>query len=443
MSRDFRAYWTAEVTSTFGSMFTATAVGIVAVTMFNGTAAEIGVVVAAGTLPTVLFGLLSGVVADRVGRPRRVLIAIDAIAAAAVLLLALGIWTGWATVWWLAAFNLLLGTLGLLIGPIYFTHLGAIVDGTGERDAGSAGRHAAGSAERRADDVVRARAKLQSGQYAARITGRAAAGPVIAIGAAFGLFIDALTYLVSLILLLSIRAPDRRAAQPEPAGGRRSQASVRGQIAEGVRELRRQRFLYALVTFLVVLSLVSGGIAALTAPFVLRTLGVPVTLFGLLYAVTGVAGLAGSLVATRLVSRVSNSSLALAGFAGAAGSLLIFPLAGGGPIVTAVVAGLGVALPILFGAVANVGLTGVMTVDVPAHVLGRVTATMQTAVTTAQFAGALLGGLLGDVIGVRSSLFVCGLVALCSVGLLLSAARKARRPGGTDAVAAPRVAVPA
>jgi MFS family permease len=422
MSRDFRAYWVAEVTSTFGSMLTATTVGVVAVTIFEASAAEVGIVVAAGTLPALLLGLLSGVVADRVRRPRRLLIALDAIAATSVALLALGIWQGWASVAWLIAFNLLLGTVGVLIGPVYFTHLAVLVGG-GDRAA--------------QDDVVRARAKLQTGQYSARIAGRAAAGPIVAASTALGLLFDALSYLVSLVLLVSIRAQDRGASRPASAPGEPERRSVLAQINEGIRELRRQRFLLALITYLTVASLASGGIAALTAPFLLRVLQVPVPMFGLLYAVTGVAGLIGSLAATRLVSRVSHPALAVGGFAGSAATMLIFPMAGGDLPTIAAVAGLGAALPIFFGAIANVGLTGVMTTEVPDHLLGRVTATMTTGLTGAMLLGSVGGGLLGDAIGIRAALFACGAIAAAGLGLLLRTARQ-RTPMPVPVSPAPR-----
>jgi MFS family permease len=419
MNRDFGLYWTAEVTSLFGSTFTATAVSVLAVTTFDATPGQIGLVTAAGSVPTIVFGLVSGVVADRLRRPRSVLMACNAAGAAAVLALAAGVWQGAASVWWLAGLGLLLGTTGVLTAPIYFTHLSGLLAPRGD----TASRPAPG-------DLIRGRAKLQSGQYGARLTGHAAAGPVIALSAVLGLVADALSYLVSLVLLLSIRAPDRGVAQPADRPG----GSIARQVADGARTLWRPPFLRAMLPLFAVLSAASGAVATLTAPFLLRNLQVPVALYGLLFALTGVAGLAGSVVATRLVSRVTSTTLTLIGFSGAAVALLFLPAAVGGLPIAATIAGIGIALPIFFGAMANIGLTGVITIDIPEEFLGRVTATVQTLVIWGYLVGAVVGGLLGDRFGVRAALFASGLGALVCLLIVLPAARAADTSGAEAAL---------
>jgi len=159
MARDFRVYWSGEVTSTFGSVCTATAVSVVAVQTLKVSAEQVGVLTAAGMLPTLIFGLLSGAMADGLRRPRRVLMLCEGIAAAAVAAVAAGLWQGWASVWWFVALNFVLGSLSTLVDPLYFTHLSGLVD---------------------REELVRGRARLQSGEYGAGILGRSAAGPLVA-----------------------------------------------------------------------------------------------------------------------------------------------------------------------------------------------------------------------------------------------------------------------
>ena len=412
MSRDFRAYWAAEVTSTFGSVFTVTAIGIVAVRSFDASAGQVGVVTAAATLPTVVFAVLSGTVADRLRRPRRVLMACDAVAALAVAAVAVGVWRGWATVWWLVALNLVLGGLSTLVEPVYFTHLGGLVDG---------------------EALVRGRARLQSGEYGANVVGRALAGPVVAVfGGAVGFAVDAASYVFSFVSLMRLRAPDRAVPRRDDEG----EESLLREAAAGVRAVAGHPFLRALTGFLVAWGAIMAAITALTVSFLLGTLRIPTAWYGALFAFTGLAGLAGSLLGGRWVGRISYPVLTLGGFAGAILTSLLLPVAAGPLVVAASLAVLGIALPVFFGAIANIGLTGVLTVDISEGVLGRVLAALRTATMTAQVAGALLGGLLGDLVGVRLALWLCSVAALGSLVLATPAVRS-MRPAAVPVGAAP------
>ncbi|TVT07560.1 MFS transporter, partial [Amycolatopsis bartoniae] len=197
MNRDFRYYWSAEVSSTFGSTFTTTAIGAVGVTVFAASPGELGFVSAAAILPACVFGLVAGVIGDRLRRPRRALIACDAAAALMVLAVAAGILTGAATIWWLAGLCLALGCLSTVVETVYFTHLRGLVPD---------------------DDLTAGRVRLQSGEYGARTVGQALAGFVIAAaGGAVALLLDALSYVTSLVLLTRIRTADHGAG--EWAGG--------------------------------------------------------------------------------------------------------------------------------------------------------------------------------------------------------------------------------
>jgi predicted MFS family arabinose efflux permease len=197
--------------------------------------------------------------------------------------------------------------------------------------------------------------------------------------------------------------------------------------AAAIREIGRHPFLRALVWFLILWSGVVGAIGALTGIFLLRTLHIPVSVYGLLFAFTGLAGIAGSAVGGRAAgNRSSYPVLALLGFGGGIIATMLLPMAGGPLPAVATLAVLGIALPVLCGAVANIGLTGVMVNDVPEPMLGRVLGTLRTATTVVRVPGALLGGVLGDAFGIRSALWVCCVAALASLVLTIPAMRAVR-----------------
>lgn len=72
----FKEFWAASTVSGFGSYVTVLAVRVLVVVTLHGSAAQVGLVNAAGWLRYLLFGVLTGVLVDRVRR-RPVLVATD------------------------------------------------------------------------------------------------------------------------------------------------------------------------------------------------------------------------------------------------------------------------------------------------------------------------------------------------------------------------------
>jgi predicted MFS family arabinose efflux permease len=58
--------------------------------------------------------------------------------------------------------------------------------------------------------------------------------------------------------------------------------------------------------------------------------------------------------------------------------------------------------------------------------MGRVLGTLRTATTVVRIPGALFGGVLGDVFGIRSTLWVCCVAGLASLMLTIPAMRAVR-----------------
>jgi predicted MFS family arabinose efflux permease len=146
----------------------------------------------------------------------------------------------------------------------------------------------------------------------------------------------------------------------------------------------------------------------------------PTGLYGLLFAVTGLAGLGGSVVAARLARRTGPQLLTIAGGGGIVVSSSLLPLAAGPVPVAAGLAVLGLGLPVAFGAIANIGLTVVVTDCVPEHRLGRVIGNLRALCTGAEVIGSLAGGGLGELLGLRSAIWLCAGAGLAG-GLFLLA----------------------
>ncbi|WP_066956647.1 MFS transporter [Streptomyces lushanensis] len=402
--RDLTLYWWGQTASAFGSVFTAIALPIVAVVHLGASAMEVGLLSAAATLPVLLLGLPAGALADRITRPRRALLALDCVSAVTVAAVALGLAHDIVTVVWLACLSAALGAISTLTTAVYFLHL----------------KQLAG-----ADGIGPARARLQAGQYGASLLGRLLSGPAVAVlGGASALALDAVSYLLSAVALLSMRLPDRM----PPRAGQPLVATLRG-AADGLRFFTKDPFHRALAVFIVVPTCTAAAMTALTSPFLLRTLELPAEAFGAVFALSGVMGLGGSAVAARLLRPGSDARrVALLTFTLAVACTLLLPLSAGPPALAAPSAALGIGLPVFFGAIANVAVTSVLVADVPEAVLGRSMAALQVCTAAAGILGALMGGALGSRWGVREALWAMALLGLAAVlANLPRALRTARR----------------
>lgn len=398
---DVTRYWWGQTISTFGCVFTAIALPVVAVVYLNASAAQVGAVSAAATAPVLLFGLPAGALADRITRPRRALVLLDLASAVTIGAVALGLALHIATIAWLGALAVVLGMIFTLASTLYFVHLTQLV-----------GRDAIGPT----------RARLQSGQYGAALLGRLLAGPAVAVlGAGGALSVNVASYLLSAVALVAMRSPDRVIREP----GKGLWHAVRS-AAVGLGMFRTDPFHRALAGFIFVPAAAMAGVAALTAPFLLRDLHIPPVAYGWMFAVSGLLGLAGSAAAARvLVPGRSPWTVALSCFTVAKACTLLLPLAGGPFLVAAGCAVLAIGLPAFFGALANVALTTTLMTRVGTDTLGRTMAALQMMTAAAGLTGALAGGALGDLIGVRATLWTLVLSALTVVVLALPRALSA------------------
>jgi MFS family permease len=412
--RDVTYYWCGQTASAFGSVFTTIALPVVAVVHLNASAGAIGLISAAATAPILLLGFPAGALADRLAHPRRTLVLLDLVCAAAVGAVALGLAAGTVSLLWLGLLCAVMGATSTFSMSVYFLHLRQLVG---------------------PDGIGSARARLQAGQYGAALVGRLLAGPAIAVlGAAAALSVDVASYLLSAAALLAMRSPDLVPRGPAPS----MLTSLRGALA-GLRLFTGDGFHRALAVFIVVPAAALAGVTALTGPFLLRVIHLPTAAYGSLFALSGLMGLSGSAVAGRVLAPGRNPRRVLLGaFTAAMACSLLLPLADGPLPLAACCAALGIGLPIFFGSIANVAVSSVLVADMSEETLGRAMAALQVCVATAGLVGALGSGVLGDWLGVRGALWAMGLIALGGVALSLPPALRAARKA--PAVPAPEPA---
>ena len=183
--RNFRVFYAGYSTSLLGSAMSPIAINF-ALLDRGVTASGLGIVLAAGVVPQVLFMIGAGVFADRLGR-RPVMLAADAGRMAVMATAAALLFTATPAVWVFAVLAALRGTGDALFNPA----LG--------------GLRAEVSAPDRLPD---ANALLQVVQSAAMVIGPALAGVlIVAISSAAVVAVDAATYGVSVIALVLLDVP--------------------------------------------------------------------------------------------------------------------------------------------------------------------------------------------------------------------------------------------
>jgi MFS family permease len=157
----------------------------------GGTASDLGVVLAAGIVPQVLFMLGGGVLADRLGR-RPVMLGADATRCAAQAALAGAVLAGHPALW---VFVLLATARGT--GDAAFTPaLSGLTVELASRD-----------------DLVNANALLSAARSVAVVAGPSLAGVLVALaGPGTVIALDAASYAVSVLALASLRLPGARTA---------------------------------------------------------------------------------------------------------------------------------------------------------------------------------------------------------------------------------------
>ncbi|ELS56298.1 MFS transporter [Streptomyces viridochromogenes] len=394
---DFRNLWLGLTASMFGAKVMAVALPLIAAVSLNTSPFEMGLLVAAETLPYLFVSLFAGVWLDRSAK-RPILVLTDVVRAAVLLVVPIG----WAADF--LSFPLLL-TISLAVGVC-----------TVVSDIGSAS-YLPLLVERK--DLIEGNSKLELSGSVADIGGNALGGGILQIvSAPFAVIINSATYLVSAVFTLLIRHREAPPAQPEPADGQ-ERVGIWREIAEGAVPVLRNKVVRTLVTATLVFNLFTLLIEPVFLIFVTRTLGLEPFYLGLIFAASGAGALVGSLLADRAsqllgVGRAMVFSLLLAGVAA-----LLIPLAtqvpkSMAPLLIVPMHFIDAVMVIVY----NVNQRSLRTAVTPDRLQGRMNASIRMIVMGVSPIGAVLGGLFGGWIGAPQTL-VLGAVGILLAGVVI------------------------
>ncbi|WP_369226561.1 MFS transporter [Streptomyces sp. R39] len=376
----FRRYWTAQTVSYLGDQVSALAIPLIAVTVVHAGAAQMGYLAAAVWLPHLLFGPYAGLWADRRRHRRRVMIAADL--GRFALLVSLPVVHALSTLTFTSLFTVAFG-VGLLsvlfevCNPPLFK---ALVP---------PGGYVAGNA-------------LGSGSRAmAKVVGPSAGGFLVQLfSAPFALLVDALSYLVSAVLLARI------APEEAPPSEDRVRLRAAGRFILRSRAIRAALAATATVNFFCFVT------TTLFVLYATTTLGLGAGLLGTVLGAGAVGAVVGAMCATPLTRRLGVGRTFLLGCLTTPAPLLLIPAAhGSGPAVLVMLVGaqFGSALGVIW---IDITAATLLTSLVPDAMRSSVFGAYQGVNLGMRPLAALIAGAVAGPLGLRTTLWIAAAGAL-------------------------------
>jgi MFS family permease len=379
--RVYRRLWTSILISSFGGQVTLLALPLSAAVLLHASPTQMGILSAAEIIPFALFSLPSGVWLDRV-RKLPVYIVGELSLSVAVASVPLAWWLGRLSMEWL-----------------YFV---AFVIGAVNTTAGSAAQIVLTQIVPR-ERLVEAHAKNALASSTAEVTGPGAAGVLIKLaGPPLALLADATLLLISSSILRGVKVaetPGRNKSAFWPA------------MREGLDFVRGHQLLVAMASCVGVWQMCNQAATVVHILFATRQLGLSARAVGFSYVALGFGTVLASALGYRVVRRFGPGPTMVLGFA----------ISGAGwvALACAPLNRIGIAAyPLMLlaygvGAVfITINFLSLRQSVTPGPMLGRMTSTMRWLILLPAGPGALLGGWLGDHVGLRVALGFAGVTAL-------------------------------
>ena len=386
--------WSAATISIFGSLITRMALPFVAILVLDATAFEVALVRSIDLLAALLFGLVVGAWVDRLRR-RPVMVWADLGRAVLLVTIPIAAVGGWLTLAQVLLVSFTVAILSTFFDAADNAYLPSIVQ---------------------RDELVRANGALAASGSAAEFTAFGISGFLVQLlSAPIAIFLDAISFIVSALLLGSIR---RSEPPPPPKADREP---VLEEIREGLAIIANDPIIRAFTLASMAMATLWGVFGAIWILFAVDELGLGAAPIGIIAGFGGLSSLIGATFAERVTRRFGVGRAAIGSMLLASVGFALIPLAPATMPILAFAFLVGQQL-IGDGAVTvyDIAETSVRQARVHDRALGRVAATVQVGSVGAQLAAALAAGLLAEVIGLRATAFLAPLGTLVAAAILVA-----------------------
>lgn len=394
-NRGFWLYWSSTTMSYLGDGARFVAIPLLAA-MLTSSPARVGLVSVMAGLPWPLFGLLAGVLVDRVDK-NGLLSAMQATRALLGFTIAFAVASGRLSFLLLVGLVFVLNSCEVFYDVALHSFLPSIV--------AEAKLQWANSRLITAETIV------------FEFVGPAAGGFLFARNTSLPFFFDAATFLFS---AWALRALGRRGRQPS-APDSIPRSSIVSELADGLRWFRSHALVRSLTFVGASVNFGAGGLFAVLVLFVKQNLSSGPTAYGILIATGAIGSLIGGLAASRLAGARVRRAVCV--FTGPVTALALMVIAGSGTYLATAAALIASGLVVALVNVVAISLRQSLT---PPALIGRVTAVHRVLCWGALPLGAGFAGLAGQFFGVRAAIGSCGAaVLLLSAATLFSLLRVA------------------
>jgi MFS family permease len=386
---EFVKLWAGQTISRFGSEISQLAIPLTAALVLNASAVQMGLLGAFEFAPFLLLSLFAGVWVDR--WPRRPILIVADIGRAVLLgSIPVAAFLGVLRIEQLYLVGILTGAMTVFFDVADQSYLPVLVS---------------------REHLVEGNSKLEMSRSVAQITGPGVAGALVQlVTAPLAVAVDAASFVASVICLLFIKTPE-----PPPVAHDDGPTSILGELREGLAVVLGNPLLRSIAGCTGTSNLFSNALFAVYVLYVTRQLGLGPALLGLILAAAGPGALLGALVAGKVAARFGlGATLIGASLLGELANLLV-PLATGPTVVLVGTLMLAQFIGGFSNPVYNINQVSLRQAITPDRVQGRMNASMRFLVWGTIPIGALLGGALGEAIGLWPTL-----VAMSSCSLLAS-----------------------
>jgi len=374
----YRRLWTSILCSSLGGQITLLALPLTAAVLLDATPTQMGLLQALEVLPFALFCLPAGVLLDRV-RKLPVYIGGEAMMALAVVSVPMAAYFGVLDMMWLYV-------VGFIIGTVHTT-------------AGSAAQIVLTQVVPR-ERLVEAHAKNALASSGADVAGPGVAGLLIKlVGAPMALVVDALMLAGSVFILRGIRVH-------EELPPRKAQ-NFWAELKDGLRFVRDRQLLVSMAILMASWNLFHNAALVVQILLATRELRMQPQTVGWSYVAIGVGTVLASILGTRISRRLGPGPCLVLGYSLCGLAWLQLALAPAGPWGVLSFAFMlftwGVGAVLMF-----INFLSLRQAVTPAPMLGRMTSTVRWLILLPAAPGALLGGWLGEHLGLRAALGFAG-----------------------------------